>query len=125
MSSQTDDAMGAAYTTMFADVHAPAFFQKLAADHNFVPANDEQAEQLLSMGEKLYDAQQRSQTKAAAANTDFFAVANSQLDTLLGNPAPADYAAKQAAATLAQSGAIKQAALTFQNGLLAQAAEAT
>jgi hypothetical protein len=124
MSSQTDDAMSAAYGTMYADVHAPAFFQKLAADHNFVPANDEQAEQLLQMGEKLFDAQQRSQTKAAAANTDFFAVANSRLDTLLGNPTPADNATKQAAASLSQSAAIRQAALTFQNGLLSQAADA-
>lgn len=127
MTTATADAdMGAAYNKMYADVHAPAFFQKLAADYNFVPANDEQAEQLLHMGEKLFAAQQSQQTKAAAANTDFFAAANAKLDNMLGIPANTDNddAVKQAAATLAQDDAVKQAALVFQNGLLAAAAAA-
>lgn len=128
MSGQNETLdVGQAYQHVYAEVHAPAFFEKLAADFNIVPQTDAQAQQLLEMGEKLFNAQQAEQTKVAAANGDFLTAANQQLDHALAaqglttEDPVADRAIKTAAAALVKDDSVREAALVFQNALLANA----
>lgn len=117
----------AAYQRLFVDVHAPAFFEKLAADFGIRPENERQAAQLLDIGEKLWSAQQEINVKEAAANTDWLTTAASQLDQSLTEAGlqsesnQADY--QQKAAAFADNPQIKSAVLAFQNHLLQQADE--
>lgn len=46
---------------IYAEVHAPVFFQKLAA-LGIAPANDQEAEQLLEMGQYLHSQELAQQT---------------------------------------------------------------
>jgi hypothetical protein len=50
---------------MASTVHAPAFFEKLAA-HNIRPRNDAEVQQLLQLGAMLHQAELQGQYKLAA-----------------------------------------------------------
>jgi len=51
-----EDVVMEACQFMASEVHAPAFFSKLAA-HGIVPSNDEEASELLMLGAKLQEAE--------------------------------------------------------------------
>jgi len=63
---------------MAQQVHAPAFFEKLAR-HNIAPRNDAEVSQLLQLGAMLHQAELQGQYKTAAA------VANAQENQFLAH----------------------------------------
>lgn len=76
-----------AYAHIHANVYAPVFFEKLASAYGVVPANDEECQELLTMGTKLRTVHDASQQKQAAqtGNTRqaFLKAAHHRLDTVM------------------------------------------
>jgi hypothetical protein len=120
MSTQiTQEAATAAHGTLFQNVYAPAFFQKLAEHPNVpVPRTAEEAEVLLRMAGKLRSAHDTGVVKLAAAENPFLA-AEALLDECLQKTAAVS-TEQQIAADVARISAnpdIAAAALTYQNAI--------
>lgn len=120
MSTQiTQEAAAAAHGTLFQNVYAPAFFQKLA-EHPCVPVPQtaEDAEALLRMAGKLRVAHETGVIKTAAVENPFSA-AEALLDACLQKTAAVS-PDQQIAAEVARISAhpdIANAALTYQNAV--------
>jgi hypothetical protein len=117
-----------AYQLLFNQVHAPVFFEKLAA-HGIEPQSPEEMDALLEMGTSLMFAEQTNQQKQAAARGSFIIEARDSLNAALsqhGIAAPAahdDGVIKQAAAAVIRDESVRAAVRTYQ-GYLARHAQA-
>lgn len=85
----------AAFDNLFARVHHPVFFEKLAAA-GFVPQTEAQAQTLLEMGAQLDAVAASPQVKQAEAANDPIQLAKTALDSLLAANGFATEAVKQA-----------------------------
>lgn len=106
-----------AYSVVFQRVHAPIFFQKLAA-RNIHPANAEEANTMLEMGSKLHDLYDQEQQQKTAGHTNLLKQASAHLDNLLGKAAapaapPAASRVKEAAVQASFDPAIAHAVLSI------------
>jgi hypothetical protein len=117
-----------AYQLLFNQVHAPVFFEKLAA-HGIEPQSPEEMEALLEMGTSLMFTHQADQQKQAAARGSFIIEARDSLNAALsqygiGAPTtPDDGVIKQAAAAVVRDESVRAAVLAYQ-GYLARQAQA-
>lgn len=95
MSAALIPATDVAYNELFARVHSPVFFQKLAAA-GIVPSNDVEVQQLLDLAGTIRDFEGKTSAKTAAASSPYSApiAALNQLLTSQG----LDGGIKQAAA---------------------------
>jgi len=112
----TEEQAVQAANFMAAEVHAPAFFEKLA-EHGYETANPAEQQQLLQLGAVLADAEARGQIKSAAPQGE-----NPFLSHVLNRwssaPDPADVEShqKEAAVELAKAQPIvKNAALIWNH----------
>ena len=104
---------------MAAQVHAPAFFEKLAA-HSIRPRNDAEVQQLLQLGAMLHQAELQGQykTAAAAANAQenpFLAHAIGQAGQVIAplQQDPADHVKQASLAAVQSNDLVKAAALVY------------
>jgi len=112
----------AAYDFLYAQIHAPVFFTKLAQVYGIVPANDTEATRLLEMAADLFAVDQQERVKQASARGSFIDEAHGSLQLLLGKQAGArgvdtpanDRLVKQAAAELTRNPHVRTAALAYQ-----------
>jgi hypothetical protein len=117
-----------AYRTLFDEIHAPVFFEKLA-EHGIEPQSETEMAALLDMGAKLMLSQRAAQVKQAQAQGSFVLQAHESLNVALAErglaPPPvaaSDGVIKQAAARVASEGRFQQAALAYQDFLARQQA---
>lgn len=68
-----------AFQTLVGKVHAPVFFQKLAADWGVNPQSEEDRAELLEMASVLRNAHQQDQVKMAGSRTSFLKEASDSL----------------------------------------------
>lgn len=73
-----------AYDNLFARVHAPAFFNKLAS-HGIKPKNEAEAREMLTTAGKLRTLWDAEQAEKAAASTNTLTKLSSKLDGLLAS----------------------------------------
>jgi hypothetical protein len=114
---EAEDAM----TTLYREVHIPAFFEKLANDYGIVPRDEAEAIKMLDQAEKLATLQAQTPTKQAS----LLDRGGAKLDALLKKAGAATPADNREIKTAAANAATKRpdlaaAALT----LLASASQA-
>lgn len=128
MSKITDEAIKTAHATLINEIAAPYFFEKLAAN-GIRPANQEEAEALWAMGEKLHVMFTAANEKTASAQTSALLAENERLDGILAKTAGYQPPKTQmssfhkAAAVQAAQPNIANAVLTLQ-AAIAEAANA-
>jgi len=113
-----------AYDTLFQNVHARAFFGRLA-QHGFTPASEKQAQEYLDLAGKLRVVEQDPRVKAANDANDPIAEANAALSNVMARHGldggikaaaanDAQVARRQAAIQLAQDPSIYNSALSLK-----------
>ena len=111
-----DQAQG----VLFENVHAPVFFNKLAEDYGVVPQNEQEAQQLLDLSDKLRVAQGQEQTKSAGQRNEFLDAAGHELDrAVYGENAQPDSSLQNAIYEMASDPLLKEASLTYQDAVAA------
>ncbi len=118
-----------AYDTLFANVHAKAFFSKLAS-FGVQPRNDQQARYYLEMAGKLRAIEEAPQFKAANDANDPVAQANADLDAVMSRygMAPQHKVAADQTAEIARTNMARQLAQhgdIYNSALSVKAAEAS
>jgi hypothetical protein len=100
-----------AYSYLFDQVHARAFFGKLA-EYNIEPATQKEAQDLLEMAGKLRVVAQDDQVKQASAGNSRFASATAALNSALQDPGAGDHikAAAEQERTIARGRIVDQLA---------------
>lgn len=111
-----------AYATVRYRLYAPALFGKLASDYGIQPADDEEAQSILTIVDQLRAAGQTTSVKEASARKQLLQEASADLSRVTGAP-PATAAAetqqiKAAAAELVESNpTLRDAALLYRDYL--------
>lgn len=117
MSENIKAAAEKAYGTIVAELAAPYFFEKLAAQ-GIHPRSEKEAAEMWEMGQKLHLLYSATQEKAAAAGASNLSALNTQLDEALvaAGIGKTEKAASwnDAASVMAEQPEIAEAVLTLQ-----------
>jgi hypothetical protein len=107
-----------AYGVVYQNVYAPAFFEKLAADHGIRPGSDQEAVEMLTMASQLRQAHDANEKQAQANGTTMLGQAQAHLNSQLGElgyaPQAEQQQIKQAADRGATNPALAHAILSMQ-----------
>lgn len=114
-----------AVETLAGKIHDPVFFDKLAADWNISPRNQQEQEQLLELALHLRNASDTEQVKTASEANPFLSGALDSLKVAMGaqgyqtGPTSDVMTIKNVAAQVAQDPAMQKAALDYGAYLVA------
>lgn len=116
--SQNNLNYDTAASVILQEVFAPVFFSKLA-EYGIQPASEDEAQRLLQAADKIRYQDQLEQTKVASSRGGLIDRMHQHLDQKLGKqPVSYDHpSVKSAAARLANTPLVRDAALLFQDGL--------